>query len=161
MHRTEYCIGVAWPRPCSSKPAGRQMGPAPFDSSQNPSGSGSQEAPQCVGGWPLLRSYPVLFWFSAVQGWRNWKCMLAEVKPSHKTLTLCLEKWSHVVKSKSVVEFDDVRLKGPRTMAEVGFKNKNVRCWLVKDCWDTSGVFWAGAFNLYLDVCLSSSVSKQ
>lgn len=54
--------------------------------------------------------------------------MLAEAKPSHKTLTLCLEKRSHVVKSKSVVEFDDVGLRGPRTMAEVGFKNKNVRC---------------------------------
>lgn len=30
-------------------------------------------------------------------------------------------------KSKSVVEFDDVGLRGPRTMAEVRFKNKNVR----------------------------------
>lgn len=154
---TLHWCGTWWPRLCSSKPAGRQMGPALSDSSQNSPGSSSQEAPECVGGCYTA----ILFWFSAVQGWRTWKWMLAEAKPSHKTLAPCLEKWSHIVKSKSVVEFDDVGLKGPRTMAEVGFKNKNIRCWLVEDCWDTSGVFWAVAFNLYLDICLPSFVSKQ
>lgn len=127
--RTELCLlsraqdrmlhwrGTWWPRLCSSKPAGRQMGPALSHSSQNSPGSSSQEAPECVGGCYTA----ILFWFSAVQGWRTWKWILAEAKPSHKTLAPCLEKWSHVVKSKSIVEFDDVGLKAPRTMAESRF----------------------------------------
>lgn len=65
------------------------MGPALFESSQNSSVAGG---PGRVGGRALLRSHPDLFGFSAVQGWRTWKWMLAEVKPSHKTLALCLEK---------------------------------------------------------------------